>query len=103
MFKVFAEESAARPCAALGLKGFSLDQLVSGDEGAYRIRIQVDQEEAAPDNGPSQVVDAVIAIAKNLSGITWYSERTTHCFIRRIETGDGFGRFPTEGLIELEL
>jgi hypothetical protein len=105
IFKVFSESPADRPCAALGLRGFSLDQIVSADEGAYRICIQVEQEEAAPDNGPlqSQIVDTVIAIAKNLSGITWDSEQTTHCRIRRVETGDGFGRFPTEGLIELEL
>jgi hypothetical protein len=106
VFKSFAE-SPDRPCAALGLKGFSLGRLASDDEGAYRIRILVEQregaEEAVPDEGPGQIVDAVIAIAGKLSGITWDSEHTTHCRICRVETGEGFGSLPAEGIVELEL
>jgi hypothetical protein len=104
VFKTIAEDPVYRPCAALGLRGFTLGRLANNLEGAYRIRVQVEQgsEEAGWD-APNQVVDTVIAIAKNLSGITWDSEQTTHCYIRRVETGSGFGRFPSEGLIELEL
>jgi di/tripeptidase len=104
VFKILTDDPVYRPCAALGLRGFTLGRLVDTREGAYRIRVRVEQgnEEAAWD-APDQVVDTVIAIAKNLSGITWDSERTTHCHIRRVETGAGFGRFPAEGLIELEL
>jgi hypothetical protein len=104
VFGTIADDPVYRPCAALGLRGFTLGRLADNLEGAYRIRVHVEQgsEEAGWD-APDQVVDTVIGIAKNLSGITWDSERTTHCHIRRVETGDGFGRFPSEGLIELEL
>jgi hypothetical protein len=104
VFTAIADDPVYRPYAALGLRGFTLGRLADNIEGAYRIRVYVEQgsEEAGWD-APDQVVDTVIGIAKNLSGITWDSERTTHCHIRRVETGDGFGSFPTEGLIELEL
>jgi hypothetical protein len=104
VFKTIAGDPVYRPSAALGLRGFTLGRLANNLEGAYRIRVQVEREnEEAEGDAPNQVVDTVIAIAKNLSGITWDSEQTTHCHIRRVETGDGFGRLPAEGLIELEL
>ncbi|QQO11000.1 hypothetical protein [Breznakiella homolactica] len=111
-FHEIAESPDDRPFAAIGVQGFLLGSIATYAQGNYRIEIRIasEREDPAPPEGeeppgdcPNPVVDTLISMARNLSGITWDSERTTHCHIRRIEAGTGFGRIPSEGIIELEL
>lgn len=63
---------------------------------------------ALPSDGeePEQanlVVDSLSSIARRLSGITWDTQGAIMFYMRRIEAGTGFGRVPTEGILEVEL
>ena len=107
-----AEDPQDRPAAALGLRGLSLGSVPIDNLGTYRIevRVRTDTEESetgrkpgSADRGHRNAVDAVVALARTLTGITWDAEKRTTCAIRRIEAGSGFGHEPTEGLLDIEL
>lgn len=100
-----AEDPHDRPSVALGLRGLSLGTVPTKSLGTYRIevRVRTDAVESETDRGPGSAVDAVVALARTLTGITWDVEKRTTCTIRRIEAGAGFGHEPTEGLLDIEL
>ena len=100
-----AEDPQDRPSAALGLRGLSLGTVPTRTLGTYRIevRVRTDAEGSETGRKPGSAVDAIVALARTLSGITWDADHRTTCAIRRIEAGAGFGHEPTEGLLNIEL
>ncbi len=107
-----AEDPQDRPAAALGLRGLSLGTVPTRTLGTYRIEVRVRTDAEGSEGGrrpgsggrwPRSAVDAVVALARTLTGITWDAENRTTCAIRRIEAGAGFGHEPTEGLLAIEL
>ena len=107
-----AEDPQDRPAAALGLRGLSLGTVPIKSLGTYRIEVRVrtdaevsetGRKPGSADRGHRNAVDAVVALARTLAGITWDAEQRTTCTVRRIEAGSGFGHEPTEGLLDIEL
>ncbi|MBN2874903.1 MAG: hypothetical protein JXM71_07400 [Spirochaetales bacterium] len=100
-----SEDARDHPVAAIGLRGLPLGGVSSQPLGTYRIEVRIrtdsDIQEAALK--PGSAVDAVVELARTLSGITWDAENMTTCRIRRIEAGSGFGKNPTEGILDIEL
>lgn len=119
VLRLLAEDSQNRPFAALSLRGLSLGTVRTRTLGTYRIEVRVrtdaeiseasqkpgpaDRDPRTADRGLKTAVDAVVALARTLTGITWDAEQKTTCTIRRIEAGAGFGHEPTEGLLDIEL
>jgi hypothetical protein len=111
VFQHIAENPLLRPFAAIGIRGFMLGTVVTHTQGTYRISVAVslDRKEKEDEDGgespkaAAMVVDALISAARRLSDITWDSKGSTRLYIRRIEAGTGFGRVPTEGILEIEL
>jgi hypothetical protein len=107
VFQRIGEDSTQRPFAAIGLRGFPLGALMTKTLGTYRLEVKVrtDLADVINSEGLSHpsAVDAVVAVARKLAGVVWDSEKTTHCRIRRIEAGTGFGHDPVEGVLDLEL
>jgi hypothetical protein len=102
LFKRLSETAQDRPYAALGIRGIPLGSISTRSLGTYRIevRIRTDSEGA---ERPGSSVDTIVSLARTLSGVTWDSENKTTCRIRRIEAGTGFGRNPTEGILDIEM
>jgi hypothetical protein len=109
VFARLSEKTRDRPIAAIGLRGFSLGSVPGRPVGTYRVSVHV---RTASDSGtelrsaqgePPSAVDAAVAVARRLSGVKWDAEGATVCKIRRIEAGTGFGRAPTEGVVDIEL
>ncbi|GEM_PF-797328 len=115
VFSRLAESAADRPVAALGLRGFALGSLVTRPQGTYRIEVKLRTDEDARDETdegqparpgapePASAVDAAVLVARKLSGVVWDADKQTACRIRRVEAGTGFGRHPTEGIVDIEL
>ncbi len=126
VLRSLAEDPQDRPAAALCVRGLSLGAVHAASLGTYRIEVRVRTdlgEEEAPrksgsadrptkaadrrpksaDRAPKSAVDAVVALARTLTGVTWDAEGRTTCSVRRIEAGAGFGREPTEGVLDIEL
>jgi hypothetical protein len=109
VFYSVTEVPMNRPCAAIGVWGFSLGSVRAHTQGTYRITISFSRNSkkesgAAPaPEGTDTVVEALLATAQNLSRITGGTNNTVHCYTRRLEAGTGFGRIPSEGLLEIEL
>jgi hypothetical protein len=119
VFLHITENPLLRPFAAIGIQGFMLGTVITHTQGTYRISIAVSLDRKEKEAGKegdgdgespktsaasaAMVVDALISAARRLSDITWDSKGSTHLHIRRIEAGTGFGRVPTEGILELEL
>ncbi|NLJ47192.1 MAG: hypothetical protein GX430_11620, partial [Treponema sp.] len=112
VLRLLAEDSQNRPFAALSLRGLSLGTVRTRTLGTYRIEVRVrtdaeiseaNQKPGPADRGLRTAVDAVVTLARTLTGITWDAEQKTTCTIRRIEAGAGFGHEPTEGLLDIEL
>jgi len=99
------EDSQNSPGVALGIRGTSLGTIALRPLGTYRIevRIRTDADTQGPVAPPSSAVEVIVDLARALSGVTWDAERKTTCAIRRVEAGTGFGRPPTEGIIDIEL
>lgn len=99
------EDSQNSPGAALGIRGISLGTIAPRPLGTYRIevRLRTDADIQSPTAPPSSAVEVIVDLARALSGVTWDAERKTTCEIRRVEAGTGFGRTPTEGIIDIEL
>jgi di/tripeptidase len=100
-----------RPCAAIGLQGFTLGSVRTHTQGTYRITISLslirkktsDSEEPLGPNEANMAVDALLSIAQKLSLVTEETNNAVHLYIRRLEAGTGFGHTPSEGLLEIEL
>jgi hypothetical protein len=114
VFARIVDDPASHPAAALGVRGLGLGALAMRAVGTSRISIQVRMDdpaagttssagEGAINTAPRTAVSVVAAVAQRLGGIRWDAEGSTACRIRRILAGTGFGRFPTEGLIDIEL
>lgn len=99
------EDSQNSPGAALGIRGISLGTIAPRPLGTYRIevRLRTDADIQSPTAPSSSAVEVIVDLARALSGVTWDAERKTTCSIRRVEAGTGFGRSPTEGIIDIEL
>ena len=113
VFSRISEKLRDRPIAALGLRGFTLGSIPGRPVGTYRMEVRVrtgveaegragPDPRVAPSEAPS-AVDAAVAVARRLSGVKWDAEGETVCRIRRIEAGTGFGRLPTDGIVDIEL
>jgi len=107
VFQRIGEDPNQRPFAAIGIRGFTLGALMTKTLGTYRVEVKVRTDLSDPstaeDFSPPSAVDVVVAVAQKLAGVVWDSEKTTHCRIRRIEAGTGFGHDPVEGVLDLEL
>ncbi len=98
-----ADDPHNRPNAALGVRGLHLGTVSARPLGTYRIEVRVRTDSSDGRQGQGSAVEAIVELSRTLSGITWDAEKTTTCRIRRIEAGTGFGRNPTEGLLDIEL
>jgi hypothetical protein len=116
VFLHITENPLLHPFAAIGIRGFMLGTVMTHSQGTYRISVTVslDRKEKETEGEGAEspktvagsadmVVDVLISAARRLSDITWDSKGITHSYIRRIEAGTGFGRIPTEGVLEIEL
>lgn len=107
VFQRIGEDPNQRPFAAIGLRGLPLGALMTKTLGTYRVEVKVRTDLSDPNiidgSIPPSAVDVVVAVARKLAGVVWDSERTTHCRIRRIEAGTGFGHDPVEGVLDMEL
>jgi len=105
VFNRLSDEPQDRPYAALGVRGLSLGTISTRSLGTYRIevRVRTDGDSIEATERPGSAVEAIVALARTLSGVTWDAENKTTCRIRRIEAGTGFGRNPTEGILDIEL
>ena len=105
IFRRLCDDPMYRPLAALGIKGIQLGTIQARTMGTYRIevRVRTDADIHDTDTVPGSAVDAVVAIARTLSGVTWDAEKKTSCQIRRLEAGTAFGHIPTEGIIDIEM
>jgi hypothetical protein len=98
-----------RPCAAIGVRGFTLGSVRTHTHGTYQINISFSMDtKKEPDNAglcneANVVVDALLSTAQKLSRITGATNNAVHLYTRRLEAGTGFGRTPSEGLLEIEL
>jgi hypothetical protein len=98
------EEPAARPCAAIGIRGFSLGSVTTHVRGTYRLGITLVQDnQENPGKYSTAVMDTLLSAASGLSGIVWDTTGTTRLFIRRIEAGTSFSRSPREAAMEVDL
>ena len=113
-FEYIVNNHNTHPSAALGVQGFSLGSIVTSLEGNYQLEIKAvspiladeneDPEKKKPVLQPDNlVIDALVEISRNLSSLTWDDDDTTHCYIRRIEGGTGFGAIPSEGVLDIEI
>ncbi|MCL2067751.1 MAG: hypothetical protein FWG99_09845 [Treponema sp.] len=93
-----------RPCAAIGVRGLSLDRIIQS-VGSYRLRITVtgNEEKLSADNNSNKVTETLIDTARTLLGIAWDTEGKTIMFIRRLEALTVYGLTPREGILELEI
>lgn len=94
-----------RPLAAIGVRGLPLGAVCAQSLGSYRIevRVRTDAEARGGEGGQGSAVETIVELARTLSGVTWDAEKRTTCRIRRIEAGTGFGKMPTEGILDIEL
>jgi hypothetical protein len=95
-----------RPCAAIGVWGFTLGSVRAHTQGAYRIAVSFSLDRKGEALVPDQanlVVEALLSTAQKLSRISGDTHNAVHLYIRRLEAGTGFGRTPSEGLLEIEL
>ncbi len=102
-FKRILDDPHNRPVAALGIRGITLGTISPRPLGTYRIEVKVRTDALTADGTPGSAVEVVVALARALSGVTWDAGNMTNCRIRRIEAGTGFGRNPTEGLLDIEM
>ena len=104
-FRRIAEDAQDRPLAALVVRGLSLGTVATKPLGTYRIEVKIRTDLENPEGAgkPGSAVDATVSLARALSGVTWDAEKMTTCRIRRVEAGAGFGREPTEGILDIEL
>jgi hypothetical protein len=102
LFKRLSETAQDRPYAALGIRGIPLGSISTRSMGTYRIEVHVRTDSEGAER-PGSAVDTIVSLARTLSGVTWDSEKKTTCRIRRIEAGTGFGRNPTEGILDIEM
>lgn len=103
MFGRLSEDPQFSPGTALGIRGISLGTIAPRPLGTYRIEVQIRTDADAQSAGAGSAVEVIVELARALSGVTWDAEKKTMCFIRRVEAGTGFGHFPTEGIIDIEL
>ncbi|HUW70292.1 MAG TPA: hypothetical protein VMX33_08650 [bacterium] len=105
MVRRLAEDPQYSPGTAIGIRGVALGTISPRPLGTYRIevRIRTDTDAQGTVTKPSSAVETIVELARALSGVTWDTENKTTCAIRRVEAGTGFGRLPTEGIIDIEL
>jgi hypothetical protein len=115
VFVSLTENHADRPFAAVGIQGFTLGSMVTHAQGSYRMEITAgtqrkereaeeadDPEPPKPESPSNLVVDVLIAAAAELSGF-WAADDRIRFYIHRIKAGAGYGRTPSEGILEIEL
>lgn len=107
VFARVCDDATLRPAAAIGLSGLGLGSLGGKPLGTYRISVQARIGEPTAGDGaqtaPRNAVSVMTAVAQRIGGIRWDAEGKTACRVRRIEAGTGFGRFPAEGVADIEL
>jgi hypothetical protein len=117
VFALITENPLNHPFAAVGFRGFTLGSMITHARGIYRMALSVEtlrkekeaEEEEAPrkkESGPENanaVVDTLAAAAARLSSAAWSSNGEVHLYIRSIKALSGYGRTPSEGILEFEL
>lgn len=103
MFGRLSEDPQFSPGTALGIRGIPLGTIAPRPLGTYRIEVQIRTDADTQSAGAGSAVEVIVELARALSGVTWDAGKKTMCFIRRVEAGTGFGRRPTEGIIDIEL
>jgi hypothetical protein len=116
VFAQITEHQLNRPFAAVGFRGFTLGSMITHARGIYRMALTVEtpgneketEEEEAPkrkESGPENpnlVVDALTAAASRLS-VSFIANEKIRLYIRSIKALSGYGRTPSEGVLEFEL
>ncbi|MDR2185867.1 MAG: hypothetical protein LBO80_09435 [Treponema sp.] len=116
VFALITENRFNHPFAAVGFRGFTLGSMITHARGIYRMALSLEtlrnekesEEEEAPkkkESGPENpnlVVDTLIAAAARLSA-SWASNEKIRLYIRSIKALSGYGRTPSEGVLEFEL
>ncbi len=105
-FEPILHSQRDRPCAAIGVRGLSLDRIIHST-GSYRLKISISApppargEEEPPAN--NKVTETLIDTARTLLGVVWDTEGKTQMFIRRLEAFTVYALTPQEGFLELEI
>ncbi len=115
-FDFILNHDTERLSAAFGVQGFSLGSIINKPQGNYQLEIKIvspsqnDEEDtskkktaSAAQPSDNQVIDVLLNIAKNLSGLDLGYDNATHCHIRQIEGGASFGSVSSEGRIDVEI
>lgn len=97
------ERPATAPKAVFSIRGLSLGVLNTSYKGTYQIRVRLTLDDSEEADIRYSAVDAITQLTQSLSMVQWDEKAETSSIISRIEAGFGFGKHPSEGLVEIEL
>ena len=104
-FRGFLNSWAKNISCSILIKGLNLGVIESRQVGSYHLVIDVKtavHELLEP--GVTASAAAILGlIASQISGISWDEKHTAMVNIARMESGIGFGHWPSEGFMELEI
>ncbi|OHD10779.1 MAG: hypothetical protein A2Z96_07120 [Spirochaetes bacterium GWB1_48_6] len=104
-FRHFLGSWADRISCAILVHGTKLGVLETKPMGTYRLSINVKSQERellSPNAGPS-AASIMGNIASRLGDITWDGPQKAMVNIARMEAGDGFGHWATQGEMDIEI
>jgi len=103
LFNTLLNGADTVPEVVFSIRGLSLGVLNTSYKGTYHIRVDITLDDSEEGDSRTSAVDAITQLAQSLSMVQWDEKGETTSIISRIEAGFGFGKHPTEGLIEIEL
>ncbi|HTP57517.1 MAG TPA: hypothetical protein VMM82_01285, partial [Spirochaetia bacterium] len=101
----FLQGWKARLRSAAHVRGLELGRVEDRPLGTCKLSVKVHTEErpvAAGQPAPSAIW-VLASIASRLGSIRWDAENSTFLNVSRLEAGVGFGWYPSEGVLELEV
>uniref|UniRef100_A0A7C3ELC4 Uncharacterized protein n=1 Tax=Gracilinema caldarium TaxID=215591 RepID=A0A7C3ELC4_9SPIR len=103
LFNTLIHGTDTVPDAVFSIRGLSLGAIHTSYRGTYHIRVTLILEDSEDTEPRYSAVDAITQLAQSLSLVQWDDKGATSSAVSRIEAGFGFGKHPTEGLVEIEL
>lgn len=104
-FHGFIEGWRGKISSALYIVGLQLGQIESRPMGNCKLTVKVKTEERSPYEGgnSNSAISILSNIAFQLGSIKWDDENRTNLNVARIVAGIGYGFYPSEGVMELEI
>ncbi|MGQ9616305.1 MAG: M28 family peptidase [Spirochaetota bacterium] len=101
----FIEGWRGKISSALYIVGLHLGQIESKPMGNCKLTVKVKTEERSPYEGTNtnSAISILSNIAFQLGSIKWDDENRTILNVARILAGVGYGFYPSEGVMELEI